>query len=322
MGTEGLNYDDRWYYEREDFKDVTPIPQDDGPFPVVKIDYTEAFVDTFDYFRAILKADERSERAFELTTNSICMNPANYTVWHFRRVLLKSLNKDLNEELEYITSIVRDEPKNYQVWYHRGIIVQWMNDCSHELDFTREMLKIDGKNYHCWQHRQLVLNHFKLWEGEVEFTTVLLDKDVRNNSAWNQRYYAIKNTTGFIKETVECEVGYAVQMIKNTPNNESVFNYLKGILRATGGLTLYPALKDEFERMLYTDEVKGEFDSPYMISFLVDYYEEVLEKNGPNKETLEKVIKHCDDMATDIDIIRKEYWEYMKRTFQSKLPTE
>ena len=42
MGTEGLHYDDRWYYEREDFKDVTPIPQDDGPFPVVKIDYTKA----------------------------------------------------------------------------------------------------------------------------------------------------------------------------------------------------------------------------------------------------------------------------------------
>ena len=82
-----------------------------------------------------------------------------------------------------------------------------MDDYSHELDFTNEMLKIDGKNYHCWQHRQLVLNHFKLWEGEVEFTTTLLNKDVRNNSAWNQRYYAIKNTTGFIKETVECEIG-------------------------------------------------------------------------------------------------------------------
>ena len=91
--------------------------------------------------------------------------------------------------------------------YHRGIIVQWLNDCSNELDFTREMLRIDGKNYHCWQHRQLVLNHFKLWEGEVEFTTVLLDEDIRNNSAWNQRYYAIKNTTGFVKETVECEIG-------------------------------------------------------------------------------------------------------------------
>ena len=27
-------------------------------------------------------------------------------------------------------------------------------------------------------------------------------------------------------------------------------------------------------------------------------------------------------MATDIDIIRKEYWEYMKRTFKSKFPID
>ena len=43
MATEGADYEeDQWYYEREDFKDVTPIEQDDGPFPVVKIDYTKA----------------------------------------------------------------------------------------------------------------------------------------------------------------------------------------------------------------------------------------------------------------------------------------
>lgn len=43
MATEEGDYEeDQWYYEREDFKDVTPIEQDDGPFPVVKIDYTKA----------------------------------------------------------------------------------------------------------------------------------------------------------------------------------------------------------------------------------------------------------------------------------------
>lgn len=31
--------DDRFYCDREEFSDVTPIPQDDGPFPVVSIDY-------------------------------------------------------------------------------------------------------------------------------------------------------------------------------------------------------------------------------------------------------------------------------------------
>jgi len=63
-----------------DWTDVEPIPQDDGPRPVVAIAYTDAFREAMDRFRAILAKDERSPRSLELTSDVIALNPANYTV--------------------------------------------------------------------------------------------------------------------------------------------------------------------------------------------------------------------------------------------------
>ncbi|KAI7905652.1 uncharacterized protein BX663DRAFT_429950 [Cokeromyces recurvatus] len=155
------------YSENPEWSDVIPVPQDDGPNPLVPIAYAKDYI--------------------------IDRNPAHYTVWNYRQQVLFALNSDLQKELDYIDEIAPDQIKNYQVWHHRQVIVDRLNNGDRELQFINTILEEDPKNYHGWSYRQWVVKRFNLWEHELAFTNDLLVYDVRNNSAWNYRYYILFN---------------------------------------------------------------------------------------------------------------------------------
>ena len=126
---------------------VQGVSQDEGPNPAVPISYSPDFVETMDYFRAILLAKELSPRALWLTQRAVAVNSANYTgkrcdqvktkqlAWFYRREVLRAMvvdptgyEWDLHKELVFVTDKAYASPKNYQIWYHRRAVVEMMAD--------------------------------------------------------------------------------------------------------------------------------------------------------------------------------------------------
>ncbi len=61
----------------------------------------------YDYFRAVLKSGEKSERVLELTEDGLDLNPANYTVWYYRYIM--RLSPELTPQV-YVGLSVSEPP--------------------------------------------------------------------------------------------------------------------------------------------------------------------------------------------------------------------
>lgn len=208
-----------------EFADITPIPIKEEDDAVMKIAYTEQYSKAMDYFRAVSRAGEISDRALKLCSLIIQYNPAHYTIWNYRQKLVRGAYED---EFQFTAKLAKRHPKSYQIWHHRQYIVKNSGIYQQEMQFINTMLESDAKNYHAWTYRQWLVETYELWDEDLGHVNLLIDQDLRNNSAWNQRYWL------FCKRNLcfESEVQYALDQIKKAPRNESSWNYLKGFVHA------------------------------------------------------------------------------------------
>ncbi|CAG8142353.1 unnamed protein product [Penicillium nalgiovense] len=324
------------YSTDPEWASVTPIDLDDGSssgaMPLATIAYPAEYLEATSYLRAVMAANEMSERALNLTKDVISMNPAHYTVWIYRAKILFALDKDLNEELSWLNDVSLKYLKNYQIWHHRQVL---LSSKAHfptfppkEADFLMEMFAQDSKNYHVWTYRHWLVRHFRLWDQprELEDVEFLLKADVRNNSAWNHRYmlrFGPRDTSlpdaGMVnagdlstaptekgklsvvdEDLVDGELKFAQEAILRAPENRSPWWYARGVLRAAGrGLA-------EWEGFVSGFVSEGAVKSSHAVEWLADVF---AERAGKEAEAVRMLTM----LKEEFDPIRKNYWDYRIR---------
>lgn len=297
------------YRTRPEWSDVEPISIKTQS-SIMDIKYTARYEEAFSYFRAMLVRDELSERSLALTADCIELQRSNFSVWYFRRRILRKLTYHLGNELTFVEKVIENEPKNYQVWHHRKTIVEWLRDGSHDKQLTASVLTIDNKNYHAWQHRQWVIKEFGLWEGELEFTDAQIAMDVRNNSAWNHRFFVVKEARRYEDPSwVESESKYVQARIEQSPNNESSWSYLRGfLLLKFKSLTSHEGTRT-FCETLYSEK---NCRSIHLLAFILDMVHDELSKSTKTARADKNALKFkADDLCkilSETDKVRSRYW--------------
>lgn len=287
------------------------------------------------YLRAIMAANEHSPRVLGLTEHIIGMNAAHYTVWLYRASTLFALNSSIPDELKWLNEVALDNQKNYQIWHHRQLLVDQIYTtissspsdledlAKSELEFMTQMFAEDSKNYHVWSYRQYLVKKLDLFNSAPELASVeaLLREDVRNNSAWSHRFFVVFSNPSYCtpmsKATepdpaipdsiIERELNFAKAATFEAPQNQSPWNYLRGVLRkADRKLSTEEEFACQFVQDLELDSV--DIKSSHALDFLAEVWEETGE--------VEKADRALTLLGDTFDRVRKNYWEWRRKALK------
>lgn len=134
----------------------------------------------------------------------------------------------------------------------------------------------------------------------------MLDEDVRNNSAWNHRFFVVCGADGKGLQdgkTKEREVAFAQEAIRKAPQNQSPWNYLRGVLdKSESPLEEVQAFAEEFAGV---EKMDGDAVAS---SHALDLLAEIYGVQGKQ----EVAGKAYELLAKKYDPIRANYWDYLR----------
>lgn len=140
----------------------------------------------------------------QLLERLLTKDPDFYTLWNYRRQLLKAMLDASSDERQALIDVelgltrqcLLIQPKSYSVWSHREWCVRlyaageqspiWRKElklCNHALSF-------DERNFHCWDYRRMIVAAACpaiALSDELEYTREKIEENQSNYSAWHYR---------------------------------------------------------------------------------------------------------------------------------------
>ena len=201
------------------------------------------------------KSQSYNDQALEMTSKALQFHPEFPTLWGYRRELLTSTEKPLQEllqmEMKLLEKALRKSQKVYSIWFHRKWVVERLFEMSQEeesirklltseLDLCNQLLAVDERNFHCWNHRMNLMELMRVWGKsnssnsmdlnaiDLKLSTDLINQNFSNYSAWHLRtllQQPLKGEEPRLKLNVEEELEWVQQGIYTEPNDQSVWLY-------------------------------------------------------------------------------------------------
>ena len=171
---------------------------------------------------------DRSQKALDLTSKMLSMNPDCYSWWNYRREILLDMYGGADQlglmmeapsseeakvrtpgkestaaavrdtELQLTVDGIMKNPKSYPAWSHRQWIIQRFEcDYEHEVKLCSEMLNLDQRNFHCWNYRRWVSDNSKRpLSTELEYCYEKIEQNFSNYSAFHHRSVYFRDLHG------------------------------------------------------------------------------------------------------------------------------
>ncbi|KZT60974.1 protein prenylyltransferase [Calocera cornea HHB12733] len=295
-------------------------------------------------YRTLLSLNSPLTAELHLLSKLLPTHLKSYQAWNHRRLLLLQLGKKAARgELAFAEIALAKDAKNYHTWVYRewllcnffaptpAITASSHPDPEQESGSAEPVPVIEELDEDESADEDV-------WREEVAFTDRMLEDDVRNNSVWHHRFFVLfegprAKPTG---ELVQSEIEYTKHAISLAPSNASAWSYLRGLLTPLHPTSPTSASRPRLSPLL-------PFARPYTLpthmqsglrALTAAQDRPFLPRDGaelPCVEALEFVAEAVVELGPagvdeagqlyeglkSRDPIRKQYWEYKKRSLQS-----